>query len=304
MKDIYTNVTNSIITALEQGVPPWIRPWQTGVGMPGNLVTGKPYRGINVILLTIEMMKHGYTDCRWLTFKQANEMGARIRRKERGTTIIFYRMREEQDNTGDAADGTPAGRGIPLLKSYTVFNINQIEPVPERFVLRPVLAWQPIECAEKLLRQSGATINHGGNRAFYHPAEDTIQLPLVTSFSRPGDYYATALHELCHWTGHPSRLDRVLGGRQDGEGYAREELVAEIGAAFLCAHCGLPARLEHASYIDSWLRALRNDKRLIVVAASAAQKAADFILESVVLESASAAKASVANITKMSQIEI
>lgn len=279
MKDIYTEVTNTIIAALEQGVPPWICPWNDA-GMPGNLVTGKPYRGINVIMLTIEMMKHGYTDSRWLTFNQANEMGARIRKKERGTTIIFYRLREEKNNTGDAADAETAKRGIPMLKSYTVFNVSQIEPVPERCVLRPVLAWQPIECAEQLLRQSGASINHGGNQAFYHPAEDTIQLPLVTSFSQPCDYYATALHELCHWTGHPSRLDRVQGRVHGKEAYAHEELVAEIGAAFLCAHCGLPARLEHASYIDSWLNALRNDKRLIFVASSAAQKAADFVLES------------------------
>ena len=294
MKDIYTDVTNTIIAALEQGVPPWIRPWQDGAGIPANLVTGKPYRGINVIMLTIEMMKRGYTDSRWLTFNQANEMGARIRKKERGTTIIFYRLREEKNNTGDVVDTETAKRGIPMLKSYTVFNVSQIEPVPERFVLRPVLAWQPIECAEQLLRQSGASINHGGNRAFYQPAEDTIQLPPVTSFSQPCDYYATALHELCHWTGHPSRLDRVQGRLHGQEAYAREELVAEIGAAFLCAHCGLPARLEHASYIDSWLNALRNDKRLIFVASSAAQKAADFVLES----------ASLANIAKVSQVAI
>jgi antirestriction protein ArdC len=170
-----------------------------------------------------------------------------------------------------------------------VFNASQLESVPARFEQFSVRAWEPIEYAEQLLSQSGAVIRHGGNRAYYLPTDDYIQLPPVASFSQSDDYYSTALHELCHWTGHPTRLDRVQGRVNGKEAYAFEELVAEIGAAFLCAHCGLSARLEHASYIDSWLNALRRDKRLIFVAASGAQKAVDFVLE----------KATSANVTQV-----
>jgi antirestriction protein ArdC len=281
MKDIYENVTNSIITALEQGAPPWVCPWRGGNAMPSNLVTGKPYRGINVIMLCVEAMSRNYTDSRWLTFKQANEIGARIRKDEHGTPIVFYRLREINDATSDVADtDTATKRSIPMLKTYTVFNASQLECIPDRFALCPVHTWQPIDEAEQLIIKTGAVICHGGNRAFYRPSDDIIQLPPSESFGNPDDYYATALHELCHWTGHQSRLNRVLGSRRDIVAYAYEELVAEIGAAFLCAHCGLTARLEHASYIDSWLDALRRDKRLIFVAAGAAQKAADFVLGS------------------------
>lgn len=280
MKDIYAQVTNSIIAALEQGTPPWIRPWQDcNDAVPSNLVTGKPYRGINVIMLYVEASSKNYTDNRWLTFKQASDIGARIRKGEHGTQIIFYRMREIKDAMSDVADADAADtRSIPLLRTFTVFNVSQLESIPERFVIRPVLTWQPIEEAEQVLIKTRAVICHGGNRAFYRPSDDIIQLPPSASFEKPEDYYATALHVLCHWTGHPRRLNRPLTGRRDIEAYAYEELVAEIGAAFLCAHSGLSARLEHASYISTWLEALRRDKRLIFVAAGAAQKAADFVL--------------------------
>lgn len=291
MKDIYTQVTNSIIAALEQSTPPWIRPWQDcNDAVPSNLVTGKLYRGINVIMLYVEASSKNYTDNRWLTFKQASDIGARIRKGEHGTQIIFYRMRESKDAKADLDDTDSADkRSIPLLKTFTVFNVSQLESIPECFVIRPVLTWQPIEDAEQVLIKTRAVICHGGNRAFYRPSDDIIQLPPSASFEKPEDYYATALHELCHWTGHPRRLNRPLSGRRDIEAYSYEELVAEIGAAFLCAYSGLSARLEHASYISTWLDALRRDKRLIFVAAGAAQKAADFILGSAVIVEAEAA---------------
>lgn len=279
MKDIYAEVTNSIIAALEQGTPPWVCPWQERSEMPRNLVSGKPYRGINVLVLYGEVMQHHYEDNRWLTFKQASDIGARVRKGERGTSIVFYRIREADKTRADASDGeVENARRIPLLKTFTVFNVSQLESVPERYVERPIVEWQPVEAAERVIAHSGAVIQHGGNRAFYRPKDDLIQLPPLTSFAKPEDYYATALHELCHWTGHPRRLNRPLTGRQQIEAYAYEELIAEIGAAFLCAHTGLFARLEHASYISSWLDALRRDKRLIFVAAGAAQKATDFVL--------------------------
>jgi antirestriction protein ArdC len=278
MKDIYTEVTNRIVAALEQGTSPWICPWRQGSALPNNLATGKAYRGINVLILAVEAMSRNFTDNRWLTFRQANTLGARVRQGEHGTAIVFYRMRE----INDAADGFDAEsadlRKIPILKTYVVFNAEQLHELPDRFVLPPLQPWQPIDVAEQLITQTGALICHGGNQAFYRPSTDMIQLPPVASFAHADDYYATALHELCHWTGHSSRLNRLSAQRPGIEAYAFEELVAEIGAAFLCALCGLNGVVEHASYIETWLNALRRDKRLIFVAAGAAQKAADFVM--------------------------
>jgi antirestriction protein ArdC len=275
MKDIYTEVTNRIITALEAGTPPWIQPWSDHTALPSNLATGKAYRGINILMLSIEAMSQGYPDSRWVTLRQANELGAKVRKGSHGTAIVFFKMKE----IADAVDAEEPKRVIPMLRSSTVFNACQLDFLPERFELRSSPpAWQPIGEAEQLIYDTAAVIHHGGNRAFYRPSDDIIQLPPPAWFPDTSDYYAVALHELTHWTGHPRRLDRVLGRRHGIEAYAYEELVAEMGAAFLCAHCGLPARLEHASYIDSWLDSLRRDKRLIFTAAGAAQKAADYVL--------------------------
>ncbi len=278
MKDIYTEVTNRIVAALEQGTPPWVCPWRQGSALPNNLATGKAYRGVNVLILAVEAMSRNFTDNRWLTFRQANALGARIRQGETGTAIVFYRMHEISD-TGDGFDTESAEvRKIPLLKSYVVFNADQLNGVPDRFVLPTHQPWQPVEIAEQLIAQTGAVICHGGNQAFYRASSDTIQLPPVASFPCADDYYATALHELTHWTGHSTRLNRLSVQRQGVDAYAFEELVAEIGAAFLCAHCGLNGVIEHASYIETWLNALRRDKRLIFLAAGAAQKAADWVM--------------------------
>jgi antirestriction protein ArdC len=280
MNDLYQRVTDRIVAALEAGTPPWIAPWRDGTTMPSNLATGKPYRGINVLMLHIEALDRGYPDSRWLTLKQANELGGRVRKGEHGTPIVFFRMKEVEDTDNGFSDpkGEETKRVVPMLKSYIVFNASQVEFLPERFQLGQQPQWCPQAEADAVLAQSGAVIRHGGNRAFYAPDEDFIQLPPPAWFPEAEGYYATALHELTHWTGHTSRLCRVLGRRQGIDAYAYEELVAEMGAAFLCAHCGIPGRLEHASYIDHWLDALKRDKRLIFVTAGAAQKAADFAL--------------------------
>ena len=279
MNDIYTNVTNSIITALERGTPPWTLPWSVGHAVPVNLATNKVYRGINVILLHVAAINNNYDQNRWLTFRQANELGMRVRKNEHGTPIVFYQLRKIDGKDDEPAiESDTTKRRIPVLKSFTVFNISQLENVPERFQLNEAPKWQPVDVAEQVINQTGAVIRYGGQQAYYQPDNDIIQLPPPSAFSHAEKFYGTVLHELCHWSGNPSRLNRVLADRRDIEAYAYEELVAEIGAAFLCAHCGLPTRLEHASYVDSWLDALRRDKRLIFVAAGAAQKAADFIL--------------------------
>ena len=278
MKDIYTEVTNRIVAALEQGTPPWVCPWRQGSALPNNLATGKAYRGVNVLILAVEAMSRNFTDNRWLTFRQANTLGARVRQGEHGTAIVFYRMHEINDTTDGFEELSGEVRKIPLLKTYVVFNADQLNELPDRFVLPPLQPWQPLDVAEQLITQTDALICHGGNQAFYRPSSDTIQLPPMSSFAHADDYYATALHELTHWTGHSTRLNRLSVQRPGVDAYAFEELVAEIGAAFLCAHCGLNGVIEHASYIETWLNALRHDKRLIFVAAGAAQKAADWVM--------------------------
>lgn len=277
MNDIYQTVTDRIIKSLEAGTPPWLPPWEGGeFSLPENFASGHRYRGINILLLHLTALDRGYNTSRWLTFKQALGLGGHVRKGESGTAIVFFKPLEisEQVDAGD-----PKLRVIPLLRSFSVFNIEQVEGLPDK--LAPVLPnheWNPLSAAEMLLTDSGARIQHGGSRACYRPSDDVIQLPPREWFPSASDYYATALHELTHWTGAPSRCNRPLGKRHGIDAYAFEELVAEIGAAFTCAHCHLPARLEHASYIESWLQALRNDKRLILTAAGKAQAAADYLL--------------------------
>lgn len=279
--DLYATVTARIIAALEAGIPPWIRPWSGGDvdAMPANATTQRPYRGINVLLLNLHAMSCGYERNRWMTFQQALSVGASVRKGERGTPVVFFKMHE--------VDATPAERQpsderkvIPLLRSFTVFNVDQVDGLPAALApaAAPMPVWDSLDAAEQILDASGAQIRHGGARAFYAPSEDLIQLPARSAFSSPSDYYATALHELTHWTGHPTRCARPLGRRHGIDAYAFEELIAEMGAAFLTSHCRLPGRLQHDSYIASWLRALHDDKRLIFTAASHAQKAADYLL--------------------------
>jgi antirestriction protein ArdC len=307
--DLYQSVTNQIIAALEAGTPPWICPWERSQCslLPSNLSTSRAYRGINVLLLNLQQMTHGYALNRWLTFQQARALGGCVRRGETGTPIVFFKLLERDGATYGVtpvvrhpANDDSGRKVIPLLRSFTVFNVSQVDGLPSDLtaVPAPPEGWSPVAAAEELLSHSGAVLRHGGEQAFYRPSDDIIQLPLPAVFSQASRYYNTALHELTHWTSHPDRCNRVLSSRAHLEAYAFEELVAEMGSAFLSSHCGLPSELQHASYIANWLRALRNDKRLIFNAASLAQKAADFLLPSQLLETvattASAATPSVA----------
>lgn len=281
LKDLYQAVTDQIITALEAGTPPWIRPW-TGSDFdpaPANATTHRPYRGINVLLLNLRSMSRGFERNRWLTFQQALTVGASVRKGEHGTSVVFFKM-HEVDATGAERQSSEERKVIPLLRSFTVFNVDQVDGLPGSLAppASPVPVWDALDAAEHLMDTSGAAFRYGGSRAYYSPAEDFIQMPGRGAFSSGTDFYATALHELTHWTGHPSRCDRPLGKRHGIDAYAFEELIAEMGAAFLSSHCRLPGKLQHDSYIASWLTALRNDKRLIFTAASQAQKAADYLL--------------------------
>ena len=280
--DTYTAITQRIIEALEAGTPPWSCPWRgSGVdSRPANATTARPYRGINVLLLNLQAMLQGYSSSRWLTYQQARAADAWVRKGEQGTQIVFFKMHDFDKASHPESDGSADRRLVPLLRLFTVFHVSQCEGLPEALIEKPAepSTWEPLEQAERILVGSGAHVQHGGSRAFYAPGPDLIQMPPRSAFDCAGDYYATALHELTHWTGHESRCNRPLGRRHGIEAYAYEELVAEMGSAFLTDHCGLVGRVEHASYIASWLQALKNDKRLIFTAASQAQKSADYLL--------------------------
>jgi antirestriction protein ArdC len=282
--DLYARVTNAITADLENGVRPWTKPW-SAEHLAGRISrplrsTGEPYSGINVILLWAEAVARGYTAPIWITFRQALALGAHVRKGEHGSTVV-YANRISRTEAGD--DGQDVERQIPFLKAYTVFNVEQVEGLPAHFyaVAEPKLgAVQRIEHAETVFAAVGADIRHGGDQAYYALHPDYVQMPPFECFADPEAYYATLAHECTHWTRHPTRLDRDFGRKRWGDdGYAREELVAELGAAFLCADLGLELtpRPDHASYIASWLEVLKDDRRFIFTAAAHAQKACDLL---------------------------
>ncbi len=282
--DIYTRITNQIITDLETGVRPWVKPWHSDHAA-GRITrplrhNGEPYSGINILSLWSSATVQGFASPTWMTFKQSKELKAKVRKGEKGSLVVYANKitRTEENENGDEVE-----RAIPFLKAYTVFNVEQIEGLPERFYEKPEPRFDPvqrIEHAEEFFKDTGADIRHGGNRAFYAIHPNYVQMPPFEAFCDAESYYATLAHEVTHWTRHPSRLDREFGRKKYGdEGYAKEELVAELGAAFLCAdlELTLEARDDHASYIASWLKALKDDKRAIFHAASHAQRAVDFL---------------------------
>lgn len=283
--DIYTRITNQIVAELEQGVRPWMKPWDAAhvagpVSRPlrGN---GVPYAGINVLMLWVAAMEKGYAAPIWMTFRQAKELGAHVKKGEKGNLVVYANTitRTETDET----TGDEETREIPFMKGYSVFNVEQIEGLPAHFYARAEPRLNPderIAHAEGFFASTSADIRHGGNRAFYTPSGDFVQMPEFESLRDAPAYYATLAHECTHWTRHEKRLDRDFGRKKWGdEGYAMEELVAELGAAFLCADLELTphVREDHAPYIAGWLKVLKEDKRAIFSAAAHAQKAADFL---------------------------
>lgn len=285
--DLYTRITNRIIAELEKGTRPWLQPW-SAEHAAGRIVrplrhNGVPYRGINVLTLWLTSVERGYSCPIWMTYKQAQELGAHVRKGERGETVVFA-SRMTKTETTDKGEETE--REIPFLKGYTVFNAGQIEGLPERFHVipeRPQGSFDHLnmlEDVETFMQHTAAEIRHGGNRAFYSPTYDFIQMPPLEAFRDTESYYTTKLHELTHWTRHGKRLNREFGRKRWGdEGYAAEELVAELGSAFLCADLGLTPepRPDHASYIESWLHVLKNDRRAIFTAAAHAERATAFL---------------------------
>jgi antirestriction protein ArdC len=284
IKDVYQRITDRIVEALEQGVQPWHKPWSGG-NMSGKVSlplrsTGEPYRGVNVIMLWMTASASGFTCPYWFTFKQAQEFGANVRKGEHGTLVVYA---NRITKTETDAKGEEVEKEIPFMKGYTVFNGDQIDNLPERFRVKAeapkTTTAQRIEAAETFFAATGARVQHGGNRAYFAPALDLIQLPPFETFRDAESYTATKAHEFVHWTGHDKRLARELTGKFGSEKYAQEELCAELGSAFLCADLAITpeVRPDHASYIAGWLKALKDDKRLIFKAAAQAQRAADHL---------------------------
>jgi len=284
-RDIYQNITDQIVAQLEEGVRPWLKPWNAAhlegrVALPLRH-NGVPYRGVNIIALWMQGLAKGYAAPRWMTFKQALDLGGCVRKGEKGSLTVYADSIRRAET--DAVTGEESETRIPFMKGYTVFNVEQIDGLPETYYDRPPTpaAIAPrIERCEQFFASTGAAIRHGGNRAFYAAGSDHIQMPPFETFRDRVAYYATLAHESTHWTMHKDRLDRSFGRKRWGdEGYAMEELVAELGSAFLCATLDLTPELrdDHASYLASWLKVLKDDKRAIFSAASHAQRAADFL---------------------------
>jgi antirestriction protein ArdC len=282
---LYDEITDKIIAELEAGAVPWVQPWGTTaakapLGMPKNVATGHHYCGINVLILWGAVIENGFPAQSWLTFRQARSLGGNVRRGEHGTTVVYADRFIPEDEKTRAVETGEEPRTIPFLKRFTVFNLAQCESLPDEIAVEaPAPEPRLIEPrVETLIKATGIDFRVGGNRAFYVPSQDYVQVPPPQAYFEPINWHRTALHELGHASGHPLRLNRDLLGSFGSKKYAFEELVAEMSAAFCCASLGIVPTVRHADYIGSWLEVLREDNRAIVRAASQASKAADYLL--------------------------
>lgn len=282
---LYDEVTGRIIADLEAGHVPWVQPWGAdgsgvGPGLPRNALIGRPYSGINILILWGEVIARGYPSQGWLTFRQALAAGGHVRKGEVGTTVVYAdRFVPGAEKERALAEGGDA-RAVPFLKRFTVFNAAQCEGLPADLAgdPAPLPEREIVPVAEEVIAASGIAFRVGGDKAYYAPSPDVVVVPPQPAFFDQVNYYRTCLHELTHATGHPARLGRDLSRAFGTPGYAREELVAEMGSAFLCAALGIVPTVRHADYIAAWLAVLREDNRAIFRAAGAASRAADWLL--------------------------
>ena len=301
--DRYTEVTNKIIAALENNIKPWVQPWDGGVQTLPMRYNNKPYQGINTLILWIEAAEKQYNAAYWMTFKQAKLLGGNIRKGERASAIFYSgtmkSMAGEEEITEEATTkqqenikideihATSEQQYKKFMKCYYVFNVTQIDKLPEKYYAKSKEArtnntLEQSPALEEFIKNTQAIINYGGISACYRENNDYIQMPEMQLFKTSNAYYATLFHELTHWTKHKNRLNRNLGGKRFGDNnYAMEELVAELGAAFISSALGITPdiREDHAPYIANWLKALKSDKRAIFTAATLAQSATNYLLE-------------------------
>ena len=282
-RNLHQEVTDRILAQLRAGVVPWKQPWKSGGfgAMPRNAVTGRAYSGVNVVLTWATAIERGYDRPHWLTFKQAIDAGGNVRKGEKGTTVVFVSAIEKID------DATGKKVRIPFLKAFTVFNVAQCDNLPETIVptFKPLNTGERDETADEFLASTGADIRHGEPSAYYARQADFINLPVFEAFSSPNAYYGTAFHELTHWAGAQHRLNRVKGRKFGDQEYSFEELVAELGSAFLCAEFGFDNGGADAAYIDHWISFLSSHESALVSAASHASKAVDYMRGLAIAES-------------------
>jgi antirestriction protein ArdC len=277
-KSVYQIVTDQIVAALDRGIVPWRRPWGGAQLAPRSATTSHVYRGVNTWLLFISSELNGYESPWWVTYKQAQQFGGNVRKGEKASIITFWKEWEREDESG-AIDK------IPVLRYYSVFNAQQCDGLGEKYISRPdvvIREHSPIEKCERIAAgySDGPTVEHGGFRACYQPGLDRIMMPRPELFESPETYYSTLFHEMTHSTGHDRRLKRQTLGTQELEGYGKEELIAEMGAALLCGMAGIaPATIENnAAYLAAWCKTIKQDVKLVIQSAAAAQRAADHIL--------------------------
>ena len=274
-RDLYAEVSARIIAELEAGAAPWIKPWSAtpGANVPCNAVSDRPYSGCNVVLLWMAGAAD-YRAPRFLTFKQALDLGGHVRKGERGTKVYFVKQLELRDEDTST-------RLVPMMREYTVFNVDQCDGLPDSVTTgKPIRVRNPDtrdDLADQFLHSTGADIREGHGEAYYVPSRDFISMPSFGTFKAADHFYNVTFHELTHWTGHKSRLDRDLKNRFGSRNYAAEELIAELGAAFLCAEFGFDGDVRNAGYIASWIELLKADKRAFFTACSKASKAADYL---------------------------
>jgi antirestriction protein ArdC len=283
-QSLHDAVTARIIAELEQGRFPWVQPWAsssggTPLGLPQNASTGRTYSGINILLLWSAAIEQGRSSQRWLTFKQALALGGNVRKGEKGTTVVYADTFVPKAEQAKASASGEDARRVGFLKRFTVFHVEQCEGLPANPDAAPLPGHTEIlPQVEAVITATGADVRIGGEMAFYSPSHDFIQVPPQQAYFEPINWYRTVLHELGHLSGHASRLNRDFSGRYGSEAYAREELVAELCSAFLCAELGVVPTVRHADYLGAWLEILKGDNRAIFQAASMASKAADFVM--------------------------
>jgi antirestriction protein ArdC len=270
--DMKQVVTDAIVSALEGGVAPWVKGWTGGAGqMPYNGESKRKYSGLNVLWLKMVASMKGYETHEWYTFKGAQKLGGTVRKGEKATSVFFTKWNEVRDENDELI------KTYPIMLTYYVFNRAQIDGLPEAEQEAEMPEKDRHARADSLIKATGAEISYGSDRACYIPSLDSIQLPNIEQFTHESEFYSTSFHELAHWTGSEDRLSRNINNPFGSDAYAFEELVAELGAAFVCAELGVEGKLQHAEYIGSWIKVLRSDKTAIFRASALAAKAADYI---------------------------